>query len=121
MLQLAAVVAAAAVDQEEDPEQVKRYLSSRLTIRIVVTATTNSATKQEMVSVRKKQVTCKVRSGPLSFPNDGIPYVSSLRGSSLPFLAVMNIPIHHRARPRIIFRLQWNSTDECNSTTTSQI
>lgn len=60
MLQLAAVAAAAAVDQEEDPEQVKRYLSSRLTIRIVVTATTNSATKQEMVSVRKKQVTCKV-------------------------------------------------------------
>lgn len=111
--------AAAAVDQEEDPEEVKRYLSSRLTIRIVVTATTNSATKQEMVSVRKKQVTCKVRSGPLSFPN--IPYVPFLRGSSLLFLAVMNIPIHHCARPRIIFRLQWNRTDECNSTTTSQM
>ena len=52
------------VDQEEDPEQAKRYLSSRSTIRIAVMATTNSATKQEMVSVRKKRVNCKVRSGP---------------------------------------------------------
>ena len=58
------LVEAVVVDREEDPEQAKRYLSSRSTIRIAVMATTNSATKQEMVSVRKKRVNCKVRSGP---------------------------------------------------------
>lgn len=88
--------------QEEDPEEAKRYLSSRSTIRMPVMATTNSATKQEMVSVRKKRVTSKVRSGPFLFLNSDIPRVPFLRGSSLSFLTVMNIPIHHRARPRIV-------------------
>lgn len=72
------VVAVAAVVQEEDPV-ARRYPSSRSTTRTAATATTNSATKQEMVSVRRKRVISKVRSGPLSFPNNDIPSSFSSR------------------------------------------
>lgn len=103
-------------DQEdpEAPAPVRRYPSSRSIIRTAAMATTNSATKQEMVSARRKRVISKVRSGPFSFLNYDIPCSFSSRSvAAIPrcyeFLSIIALdlgPARFTMEPVNVIRLQ---------------